>query len=92
MDKTYFAFGAVLAAAAYPRLDNETIRTLWKGFCFQAGTLELTPGAENTFVAGVATLPCVPEGKEFALRVTPEGVAVAGRDYAGLVHGLEHIV
>ena len=88
MDKTYFAFGAVLAAAADPRLNNETIRTLWKGFCFQAGTLELTPGAENTFVAGAAALPCVPEGTEFALRVTPEGVAVAGRDYSGLVHGL----
>ncbi len=88
MEKTHFTFGAVLTAAADPRLDNETSRPLGKRFCPQAGTLDLTAGAENSFVAGTAALPCVPEGKEFALCVTPEGIAVAGRDYAGLAHGL----
>ena len=83
-----FTFDSRLCARADARLDNDTIRTLWAGFCFQAGQLSLTPGGENSFVAGNAALPCVPDGKEFALCVTPEGIAVRGRDYAGLVRGL----
>ena len=88
MEKSYFTFSAVLRAAADPRLNNDTIRTLWEGFCFQAGTLALTAGPACTFAVGDAALPPIPDGKDFALCVTQTGLAVAGRDYAGLARGM----
>ena len=85
---SYFVFDSRLCARADARLDNDTVRTLWQGFCFRAGQLSLSRGEENSFAAGDAAVPAVPAGKEFALCVTPTGIAVAGQDYAGLVRGL----
>lgn len=88
MEKTYFSFGAVLNGAADSRLNNETIRSLWKGFCFQAGGLELTEGSAFSFQAGAQPMPQIPGGKEFVLRVTERGIALAARDYPALARGM----
>ena len=88
MEKTYFYFGAALRGTGDSRLNNETIRSLWKGFCFQAGSLELAEGSAFSFRTGTQELPRIPDGKEFALRVTEEGIALAARDYPALVRGM----
>jgi len=88
MGKTYYCFDKTLSARADIRLDNATIHDLWKGFCFTAGQLALTQGQTNTFLTEGMAAPEVPQDKEFVIRVTGEGIAVAGRDYAGLARGL----
>lgn len=88
MEKTYFYFGAALRGTGDSRLNNETIRSLWKGFCFQAGSLSLAEGSAFSFRTGTQELPRIPDGKEFALRVTEEGIALAARDYPALARGM----
>ena len=88
MEKTYFYFGAALRGTGDSRLNNETIRSLWKGFCFQAGSLSLAEGSAFSFRTGAQELPRIPDGKEFALRVTEEGIALAARDYPALARGM----
>lgn len=88
MGKTYYCFGASLSAGADVRVNNATIRDLWRGFCHTAGELILTAGPENAFLTAGMAAPEVPEGKEFVIRVTEQGIAVAGRDYSGLARGL----
>ena len=88
MEKTYFYFGAALRGTGDSRLNNETIRSLWKGFCFQAGSLSLAEGSAFSFRTGTQELPRIPQGKEFALRVTEEGIALAARDYPALARGM----
>lgn len=87
MENGYFYFHSSLPARADSRLDNPTIRQLWQGFCSGAGRLDLSPGVENGFATAGMEIPPVPEGKEFHLRVSREGIALAGRDYGGLARG-----
>lgn len=88
MQNEYFYFQDQLPVQADSRLNNETIRQLWRGFCANAAELVWSPGGENTFRTAGMEIPAVPQGKEFAIRVTPDGLAVAGRDYSGLARGL----
>lgn len=88
MQNEYFYFQDQLPVQADSRLNNETIRQLWRGFCANAAALVWSPGEENTFRTAGMELPAVPQGKEFAIRVTLDGLAVAGRDYSGLARGL----
>ena len=88
MNEKYFSFPRVLQASADARLRNGTLQALWQGFCSGAGELALEPGAANAFVTEGMAVPAVPSGAEFAVRVTDRGIAVAGRDYGGLVRGL----
>lgn len=88
MVKEYFHFGKLLSAKADLRLNNDTIRSLWNGFCFTCGELELTEGEANTFCTGGMDLPELPRGKEYIVTVTQKGIAVVGADYNGLARGL----
>ena len=88
MGKTYFFFGNTLHAAADPRLNNATILDLWHGFCHTAGSLELAAGKANTFATQGMEAPALPEGKEYIICVTEDGMAVTGRDYRCLARGV----
>ena len=88
MEKTYFYFENSLPASADSRLNNATILDLWNGFTFQCGSLRLESGAANTFVTAGMVAPEVPQGKEFVIEVTDQGIAVAGRDYRCLARGV----
>lgn len=88
MEKEYFYFQDQLPVLADSKLNNETMRQLWRGFCANAADLRWEPGQENTLRTAGMEIPSVPAGKEFAIRVTPEGLAMAGRDYGGLARGL----
>ena len=88
MEKKYFYFGKSICARANSRLNNETIAALWKGFCHQSGFLVMEEIDDICFRAGPIGIPEVPEGKEFAVQVTEQGIAVAAKDYSGLARGL----
>lgn len=82
-----FTINKNVKAAADLRLDNPTIRNLWNSFCLTQSEIEFSEGTENTFVIGDAKVPTLPEGREFAISVTDNGVAIVGNDYGGLVRG-----
>lgn len=88
MEKTFFEFGSTLMGVGDKQLNNETIRSLWQGFCCQAGEMRLEAGRPFTFRAGVQPLPEIPEGKEFSIRVTKNGIGLAARDYPSLARGM----
>ena len=88
MEKTYFNFGNTLQAAGDSRLNNATILDLWHGFTHFTGKLELSCGAANAFCTEGMEIPQVPDGKEYIITVTENGVAVAGRDYRCLARGV----
>lgn len=88
MGNAYFCFNSTLNAKGDSRLNNATIRDLWKGFCHLSGELVPEDGAANTFATAGMEIPALPEGKEYVIDVTDKGFAVAGRDYGCLARGV----
>lgn len=88
MDDQFFTFSGELRAVGDPRLCNATIRALWKGFCGTGGELLLDAGDANGFATEGMVLPVLLPDEEFVIRVTRQGIAIAGRDYGGLARGL----
>ena len=86
MDKK-ITLNAVTTIVADPRMCNESAKKLWRGFFLNAGSLTVQPGDANTFRLGSTPLPCLPEGKEYALTVDENGAAIVGKDYGGLMRG-----
>lgn len=83
-----FLIAEKTVATADPRMDNETLRNLWRGFTLTVGALSFEKGEPCTFRLGNTPLPPLPEGKEYALRVDEQGAAVIGKDYGGLMRGV----
>jgi len=83
----HFVLDHKMTAVADPKMNNETVKKLWQGFCLTLGALDLQKGEPFTFSVGNAPLPTLPEGKEYALTVTPTGAALRGKDYGGLMRG-----
>ncbi len=82
-----FCFGNTVSAMADIKMNNQTVKNLWNGFCFKACDISLNEGEKNTFVIGQAQLPELLGEAEFSVRVDQTGVAIRGRDYAGLMRG-----
>lgn len=76
-----------VTATACGKMDNKTIQKLWNGFTLTMGTLEITPCEDFVFRVGETALPALPADSEYALRVDENGIAIAARDYGGLVRG-----
>ena len=77
-----------LTRAKAPRqMHNETIRNLWHHFTFTECQIEFSEGEEFLFQIGNVTPPNLCEDKEYAYRVTENGVAVIANSYASLVRG-----
>lgn len=82
-----FALSRNIKVIANKRMDNGTVKKFWKSFCLGNGELEITPVDDFVFIIGNADLPELTDGKEYALKVNENGIAVVGRDYSGLMHG-----
>ena len=85
--ENYLTLSGEMTAAADLRMDNETVKKMWRSFCLDDGRLTLTEGPECTFRLGTTSLPELPEGKEYALVVDENGAAIRGKDYGGLMRG-----
>lgn len=67
---------------------SETLmKRLWNSFCSRESDLYITAGDENAFSVGNAARPKLECGSEYALNVTESGIAVAGKDFGGLMRG-----
>lgn len=88
MGKNFFRFGKKLCARADARLDNRTIKELWRGFTCQMGEAELTEDISCTFAVGAVELPKLSEGSEYSIKVSETGIAVRGRDYKALARAV----
>ena len=88
MNTTYYSFSSQLDAVGAPCLDTDAVQTLWRGFTYGCGTLHLTPVDQPIFRVGQIQPPVLPEGKEYAFCVTPEGMAVTGQNEAALIRGV----
>lgn len=84
---SHYILGSQVTAVADIQMNNATVKNLWNGFCLTESALALEAGASFTFRLGDVTLPKLPEGKEYILQVTQQGVAVVGKDYGGLMRG-----
>lgn len=82
-----FPLGASVTALCDGGMDFETVARLFGGFTFGRSALALRAGEDRSFVIGTVDLPEIPAGKEYAIRVTEAGVAVAGRDGPSLMRG-----
>lgn len=85
--KDYLLLGSRTAVVADEKMNNATVKQLWKGFTLTLGELTLEKGESNTFRLGHTPLPTLPEGKEYALNVDENGAAIVGKDYDGLMRG-----
>lgn len=74
-------------AVADKRMNNETVKKLWRSFTFTEGELCLEAQEDFTFRIGSTSLPTLPQGKEYALSVDGDGAAIVGKDYGGLMRG-----
>ena len=83
-----FSLCQTVCASADPALNNPSFLNLWKRFSLDGCSLTLTPGEPCTFCVGAAVIPELPEGKEYVLSVTEQGIAVRGSSYGGLLRGL----
>lgn len=88
MDK-YFVLEGKTNAVAYGKMDNSTVKKLWKSFCLTGHEPIFTHTEECVFRIGNTPPPTIDEGKEYALSVTETGVAAAGRDYGALTRAAE---
>jgi len=82
-----YIFNGKAVATADPRMNNGTVRRLWKGFCLTLGELDVKEGKPFTFRLGNTELPELSDGKEYALRVNENGAAIVGNSYGGLMRG-----
>lgn len=74
-------------AVAYSKMDNATVKNLWRGFTLTMSDLTVTPCEDFIFRIGTTPVPSLPAGKEYALTADENGMAVAGRDYNCLMRG-----
>ncbi len=83
----FFPFGTKVTAFADERMNNQTVKNLWKSFCFGLSELTVISSDKLSFVIGSAKPPICPEDKEYSIFADENGVAVTGRDYGGLMRG-----
>lgn len=69
------------------RMNNDSVKKLWNSFTIFESQLDITECEEFVFRVGTTPLPVLSGDCEFALCVDENGIAVAGRDYGGLMRG-----
>jgi len=83
----YFVLNREMTAKADLQMNHDTVKKMWHGFLLTMGEIHFEEGARFTFRLGNASLPELPEGKEYVLEVDGMGVAIVGKDYGGLMRG-----
>lgn len=84
--KKYYLPEKVLASGD-ERMNNESIKKLFGGFCFGRSEIIFQKGDNCCLVIGSTSLPQIPDGAEYALRIDENGAAVSAKDYACLIRG-----
>ena len=74
-------------AVADRRMQNQTVKNLWRGFTFDTSELEMTAGEDFRFTVGAPIVPSLPDGAEYIISADQNGLAVVARDYPSLMRG-----
>ncbi len=84
-----FIINKKVTAAVCAEFENESVKSVWRGFTFGQSELitEVSPELSFAITVGTASLPALPADKEYAYRVTSSGIALRGKDYPALVRG-----
>ena len=85
--KDFYSLDCNTQAVANVNMNHDTAKKLWHSFCLTESDLEITPCEAFLFRVGSTTLPALSEGKEYAIAVDANGIAVVGKDYGGLMRG-----
>ena len=83
-----FVFFENTSAKVFKGLDEKTLCRLFRGFCFEKGSLQVDK-CEGDFliVIGSPKPAKLAEGDEYAISVSPSGVCIRGRDKSSLMRG-----
>ena len=76
-----------VTARADARVNNDTVRDLFRGFSFHRSEMIITPGADNLLVIGAPAMPTLPNDAEYIIHADEKGLAVAARDHSSLMRG-----
>ncbi len=87
MNSNAFMISPKMIASADPRMDNVTVRNLWRGFTFGTSELEVQAGESCRFVVGQPEIPPCPDGAEYIIAADENGLAVVACDYGSLMRG-----
>lgn len=82
-----FVLSPKVTARADQKMHNDTTKKLFQSFCLGDGEITFTEGPANTFCLGSTPVPTLPEGKEYAICIDENGIAIAGDSYGGLMRG-----
>ena len=82
----YFTFGKKVTASANICINNDSLKSFWKGFCCQSCEPEITPCDELIFAVGEAQKPLL-DGNQYAVNVEETGICVIGDSEKGLING-----
>lgn len=69
------------------RMDCDTVRNLFRGFCFGTCELETLPGEDCRFVVGEPQITECPADQEYAIFADAKGLAVVAHSYPSLMRG-----
>ncbi len=84
---SYYVLNNSEAAVACERMNNETVKKLWRGFSSKNRELNFCVSEEFIFKIGNTETPLPKDGKEFTLKVDKDGICIRGKDYGGLLRG-----
>ncbi len=69
-------------------LCSDVLRELWQGFTYTKSFVTLLPAADTAFVIGAACPVEIPEGKQYAVYVGEDGIAVSAHTDGDLMQGI----
>ena len=87
MNHILFKIEKETVATADPKMNNASVRNLWRGFTFGTSTLTVKAGAACRFIVGQPQLPTLPDDAEYIIAADERGLAVVARDYPSLMRG-----
>ena len=76
-----------VALTAPKELHGDVTKNLWKGFTFGESALSFSPTSDCVLSIGGVPAPTIPDGAEYALRVTDDGFCIVGESQQALTRG-----
>ncbi len=83
-----FLFEKLTTARANTQCCNDTIKSMWHGFCFRKGVISFVESQDMTFTIGNETAPAIGDNASYAFRVSDKGVSVAAVNAQALTKGI----
>lgn len=90
--KDFYILNSKTIAVANAKMNNASVKKLWKSFTLGESEIEINSSEEFIFKIGCSTPPKIREGSEYALRVDENGAFIVAKDYPSLMRGFMSLV